>query len=640
MKKKSPTLSLGLSLSLSLSLLLLFCQNALSQSMPSRECILEFESVIKISPKDGKDELHITENITVVALGIEIKRGIFRDLPSYRATFWGLNLNKEKDLQILEVQKDGRNEPWRALEASKNVRTYIGDPDIFIPSGTYKYTLNYLAKNQLVLGKDRDELYWNVTGNNWIFPIEKVRAEILLPPGASPKDISAYTGKFQEKGKDFRIFTESNRIIVETTRPLQPREGLTVSVTWPKGFITPNPSEAITPKTLFEANYWTFLAVGSLLLVVLYYTLVWALFGRDQTPGVVIPMYGPPEKFTPEAARFVKGMGKFDDRSFASAILQLGASGLLRIEKNRGDDSYTLFKTPKPEKLTQLSPAYQKFYKRLFAKKDIVYLDKDDAPILLHARTTLLKETQKEFETPYFLKNSGWWQFGVALAVVPPALALVQETDPEAAFSMVMTIFFALFVVKTVADIRTSIRSKRYTHVIPILISYAFLPMIIGMLAKPMLEDPRFWLFGIAAMSVLIPLTFRHLMKAPTAEGRQAIDHIDGFQHYLRVAEQESLESRPPELTPELFEKFLPYAVALNAEEQWSAHFTDVLERTHYKPQWCTGSSFSNPSSLGSALGSSFVHSAAASSPISSGSGAGGRGSSGGGRGGGGGGGW
>ena len=34
----------------------------------------------------------------------------------------------------------------------------------------------------LVSSRDHDELYWNVTGNAWKFPIDVATATVLLPP--------------------------------------------------------------------------------------------------------------------------------------------------------------------------------------------------------------------------------------------------------------------------------------------------------------------------------------------------------------------------------------------------------------------------------------------------------------------------
>ena len=147
---------------------------------------------------------------------------------------------------------------------------------------------------------------------------------------------------------------------------------------------------------------------------------------------------------------------------------------------------------------------------------------------------------------------------------------------------------------------------------------------------------------------ILINFIFYHLMKAPTIYGRRIMDQIEGFKLYLSVAEKQGLAMRnPPEKTPQLFEKFLPYALALDVENQWSEQFADVLAQagvnSDYSPSWYTGRNWHRLGAAGMAnsLGSSFSSAiSSSSSPPGSRSGGGGGGSSGGGGGGGGGGGW
>ena len=69
-----------------------------------------------------------------------------------------------------------------------------------------------------------------------------------------------------------------------------------------------------------------------------------------------------------------------------------------------------------------------------------------------------------------------------------------------------------------------------------------------------------------------------YLLKAPSKAGRKVMDDIEGFRQYLGVAEEDRLDAlNPPDKTPELFEKFLPYAVALDCHNAWAKRFAGVL---------------------------------------------------------------
>ena len=156
------------------------------------------------------------------------------------------------------------------------------------------------------------------------------------------------------------------------------------------------------------------------------------------------------------------------------------------------------------------------------------------------------------------------------------------------------------------------------------------------------------WVLAFYAGVVVLHIAFAYLLKAPSGRGRQLMDKLEGFKLYLEVAEKDDLDLRhPPELTPELFEKYLPFAIALGVEQTWAEQFSQVFARLEasadgtYTPHWYHGSF--NPTRMGSFASSvgSNLSSAVSSSATAPGSSSGsGGGSSGGGGGGGGGGGW
>jgi uncharacterized membrane protein YgcG len=156
-------------------------------------------------------------------------------------------------------------------------------------------------------------------------------------------------------------------------------------------------------------------------------------------------------------------------------------------------------------------------------------------------------------------------------------------------------------------------------------------------------------LLPILTLLVLTNLLFYHLLKAPTLAGRRVMDKIEGFKMYLGIAEKDRLNSMyGPERTPELFEQYLPYALALDVEQAWAEKFASVLhaagkEGAQYHPAWYSGAAWGALGASGfvSRLGGAVSEaiSSASHAPGSS-SGSGGGGSSGGGGGGGGGGGW
>ncbi|MHA1544028.1 MAG: DUF2207 family protein, partial [Alphaproteobacteria bacterium] len=147
---------------------------------------------------------------------------------------------------------------------------------------------------------------------------------------------------------------------------------------------------------------------------------------------------------------------------------------------------------------------------------------------------------------------------------------------------------------------------------------------------------------------LVVNILFYNLLEKPTLEGRRLLDEIEGFKKYLSVAEKDRLEFHTGEITPEVFEKFLPFAIALGVENKWGKAFERSMVMAGndpgvYAPVWYYGHgfrSFSGHDGFAAGFGSAFAGSMSSASTPPSQSGSGGGGFSGGGGGGGGGGGW
>ena len=104
---------------------------------------------------------------------------------------------------------------------------------------------------------------------------------------------------------------------------------------------------------------------------------------------------------------------------------------------------------------------------------------------------------------------------------------------------------------------------------------------------------------------------------------------------YMGAAENEQIKfHNPPEMTPQSFEKLLPFAMVLGVDDIWGKKFDDLLKKMSYEYQsnWYVGSSM-NHFAMANVLNSSLTNSiqSAARQPSSSSSGSGGGGFSGGG---------
>lgn len=208
-------------------LLLAFMSSVPAQAQEER--ILSFDSVIRV---DLDGDVTVTEEVTVVALGQDIKRGIYRELPLPAA---GQDNDVTAGIEVLEVLRNGEPEPWFTESGPNSIRIYMGQKDVFLEPGEYTYSLTYREAGQIRSFPDYDELYWNVTGNGWEFTIEKASATVILPRGAAVLNGTAYTGFAGERGDAWQRHEDSlGNTVFRTTGKLASGQGLTIAVSWRK----------------------------------------------------------------------------------------------------------------------------------------------------------------------------------------------------------------------------------------------------------------------------------------------------------------------------------------------------------------------------------------------------------------------
>jgi uncharacterized membrane protein len=147
-------------------------------------------------------------------------------------------------------------------------------------------------------------------------------------------------------------------------------------------------------------------------------------------------------------------------------------------------------------------------------------------------------------------------------------------------------------------------------------------------------------LFVVGALiSSFVITIFGWIMPKVTPKGAIEKENILGFKEYLSVAEKDRLNfHNAPEKRPELFEKFLPYALALGVVDAWAREFEGIYSEP---PKWYGGSAHGPFLAAAIANDMSRFSSVAANTAFAAGSsGSSGGGFSGGGAGGGGGGSW
>lgn len=560
----------------------------------AQERILSYDTEIRILP-DGA--LDITERITVRAEGDRIRRGIYRDFPTRYRDRYGNRVRV--GFEVVEVLRDGAPEPWFTERLSNGVRINTGDDTLLGVPATYTFTLRYRTTRQLGFFEAHDELYWNAIGTGWVFPIESGTVEVTLPEPVPVEAMSAegYTGAEGAQGDDYEAgLPAPGRATYRLTAPLEPGEGFTIVLTFPKGVVR-EPGALQRAAWLLVDNRGILVALAGLAALLAFCVSRWRRVGRDPRPGVIIPRYEPPPGETPGGLRYLRRMA-YDPRCFTADILALAVAGHLRIgttPRRLRRDVWYLERTPPRAAPAPppLSEAQRLLLEELFPRgKERIELRKDNAAHLSRVRVAHSKALRARYQPRYFRRNEGSVAFAVLLAIA------------------------STFAAVAVAD-------------------GSGIPAIIA----------------LAVLSGLAVAVFSRLVRAPTPEGRALLDHAEGLALYLSVAERDELAAlggpgEPPRVDAERYERLLPFAVALDVEEAWTEKFTAAVgaaaaEEAAARMAWYGGGPrFAGIGAMTKAVGSTLTSQiAAASTPPGSGSGAGGGGSVGGGGGGGGGGG-
>lgn len=594
-------------------------------------------------------QLLITETLDVQAEHNAIKRGIYRDFPTRYTLPNGQPFIHR--FNLLSVSRNGQPEPHHSVERDNGIRLYIGDKDTLIAKGRHRFEIRYTTDRQVQFLPHRDELYFNVIGHGFNFPIDQASATVSLPTAAQILEYTAYTGKMGHNEDSSVQFNQTYpfELNASTTRVLQPYEGMTLVVAWPKGIIqAPDGNQQL--RWWWQDYYPAVLAALCGLILCVFLLIRWHQVGRDPQRGTVIPLFSPPEGLSPAACQFILEH-KLHPAALTAAITNLAVKGYLEIQETEQHGVYTLIRTGKS---ARLSPGEQALANHLFTITDTLTIGRQHNPAMVAAYKAFRAKLLHEYGKQNFQHNLGSFITACLLAVAGFILLILLTNSIDAAGA---GIFAAGLGAALISSIRFFLARKerlsRFQQGVQGLLS--LLPVAVLLIILNAAPHALGFLNFNAKAIVLYCLgsgallsLFQWLLKAPTVLGRQLMDQIEGFKLYLQVAEQDLLNfQHPPEKTPELFERYLPYAIALGVENAWGEKFTQLLSTTQNTPEsstlhWYHGQNRLDyhhlSSSLSSGLNGAIV--AASTPPSSSGNSGFSGGYSGGGGGGGGGGGW
>ncbi|MDR1514146.1 MAG: DUF2207 domain-containing protein [Synergistaceae bacterium] len=395
------------------------------------------------------------------------------------------------------------------------------------------------------------------------------------------------------------------------------------------------------PRSWISDHLEVLFALSSLS-IVLWYAGSWFFCARDQRRRSTYPIFHVPYGLEPAYVGYIKKLS-FDPDLFLADLTDLAVSGFAVISPL--DGALSVSRTQK--RWNDLSPAHRAMMDSLFegGKPSVLICGRDGAGSAADAAFTKAKVSRMPFFygvnrrlkarkntskkklpalvkwnaiavlcglplfVPFFLLLETFCEFrgGISFGLFPIALA---------------TLFFIPFFTSAVSTVKKLKRSRHARATAGGLSgrhhrdeeSLASAVAVAAMLALLSLAAPFFiisrllaifftdltgtgpYVVTCAGAAIASALVFSVITPARTQEGKKLLSRVEGFEMFLKTANLNRMErlypfrgQKIPEPSLELFERFLPYAIALNAAGVWAESFAAMIADSGYSPSWYGG---------------------------------------------------
>lgn len=399
--------------------------------------------------------------------------------------------------------------------------------------GAHTYVFNYTVHGAVRVGTaeqgDGDQIFWTVLPIDHPARVDRSITTITLPEGVFPQKftgtenhlVEAYLSGAPTDDVAITVSEDERVITFETLRPIMSGEKLDVRVQFPHGLLaTPTP-EWQAQEQRSDAIGLGVLAVSLLLLIAgpLGVVLLWYLRGRDPELGIVVPDYitEPPDDMPPA---MVGGLidEKVDMQDIMSTLVHLAHRGYVEMEEGKRN-SYTFIRT-----------------------------DKDDHDLRNFERTFLKGVFQGENSRTL---NSLRYKFANKLPTLRSQI--IDELIRDG------------YLPGSPQSVRTGYMLLAGAVLVLGFASLFFMGMFLG-------NNAFFACFpalAIIATAIALLIAARH-MPRKTAKGTEVAAKWEAFKTYLKnIKEYTDIES-----SGDIFEKYLPYAIAFGLERSFINTFS------------------------------------------------------------------
>ena len=614
----------------SLSLLVLFAGMLLprlSLAQPATGRILNYHSDVTLN-RDSS--LSIQDTIVFRNDDTEDPvNGLFRFFPTRYPLGYGLY--RTTPLSITSVASSTGVIPFQTYQKPGGQLLEIGNDNSRIPRGApATFIITYHTERQLDYFPDHSELYWHVTGSGWEFPIDQASVTLTLPAGLDPAKVTV-TGALRHHGMEASLGAASidatGKLTLQSMRGLSPHEGLNLLVKIPNGFFPP-PTPAEERMNIVHDNPALTNGLFFIIMLFVIYSVMWLFIGKDPRPGTISPKIMPPSSLSPAGLRYL-WIERYDPKTFMVALVDLAINGMIHIQEL--EDRY-IFR-PRGDKTKSIKDQLAELEKTRgkplpFEEENVAHImfATNDHFILQYDNATTITAMVNKMETSLklkcenvFLSHNGWF-LGIGMGIANILLIILACREvPDIYMGERIRLILGVVVFGVGLPLLPFLIYRMwhdiFSHYVGrignsgLMKRYAFFVFLFLLIGAILVWNASSQLLLILLLMSLVNMLFASLLKAPTRLGRKILDEAEGFRMFLS-GEHPALiaQLNPPPHTAELFEQYLPYALALDMEQQWAAQFRDIfIDRTKdnsHISQWYSGPAWAlfNPHTLAVSL--------------------------------------
>ena len=560
------------------------------------DAITNFASDVEVEPDSS---VVVRETIQLNVVSREISRGISRDLPNrYQDPRGHVHV---VDVKVVEVRRDGQSEAYSTTSTPNGIRLTIGSPATVLQPGKYTYTLSYRVAGALGFFPDRDQLYWPATGTRWSVPIDCATVAVRLPFDVPRSGIQAdgWLGSEADPARHLtNTIDQAGVITYVVDGPLGQEYGVLVSVAFPRGHVQEPVVVGQSLPVIGEGRTAPAAMLG-LFLVAAYGAFASWRVRRWPKSVEVAAVARPPHGLSPPAARFL-AIADYDARTLVATIISLAVKGYLTIREeslpavaalppsnqSHGSVSYLLIRNEATAPRARVTPEEGGALAELFGDSGTLYVGRSAYRQIRRAHEEIKRLVGALYEGRYFTTHSGYLIPALLVGLLTIAATTVSETNRASlalgsaaiwlvvVASLVYGTTFVLGMILLANRFRTA-RQWAIFSVVGLLAFLVPLAAVYFVLAIVARTSPVVVVL-LGALGVGLA-ALRKFLATPTRDGRIGRDQLDGFKAFLHGVALRTDGEGQEQGWRATWEAYLPYAVALDADEGWFSPLANTV---------------------------------------------------------------